>query len=208
MSSESPGWVHAATARKHRRSDPHQERELVERLRPGLRAVLRRRMPDGLLVEDLLQEALFLIVDHWRQGEISDPPQQILFAHATAIHLASNALRSEERRLRLISDYGHLPRAVEAPSPETELLRLDLLATVRNAVQSMPNARDRELLLRYYVQEHSKPAICADLGLDPRHFDRVLHRARARLREIVMRITVSGETYVALTTLLSQRDSG
>lgn len=206
MESDSPGAGFSLHARKPRRTDPVRERELVERLRPGLRAILRRRMPDSLLVEDLLQEGLMLIVEHWRQGEINDPPQQILFAHATAVHLASNALRSEDRRLRLMSDFTHQPQALLAPGPEATLLHRDVLNAVRAAVQALSNPRDRELLLRYYVHEQPKGEICSELRLDARHFDRVLHRARARLRELVSRSTVSGETFDALATFMSHRD--
>lgn len=163
-------------------------------------------MPDSLLVDDLLQEGLMLVVEHWRQGEISDPPQQILFAHATAVHLASNALRSEDRRLRLMSDFTRQPQALAAPGPEARLLHRDVLNAIRAAVQALTNPRDRQLLLRYYVHEQPKGEICSELKLDARHFDRVLHRARARLREIVSRSTLSGETFDALATFISHRD--
>lgn len=206
MDSEYPEAGYHPQASKPRRSDPDQERELVERLRPGLRAILRKRMPDSLLVEDLLQEGLMLIVENWRLGEISDFPQQILFAHATAVHLASNALRSEDRRLRLMSDFTQQPQSLLAPSPETGLLREDVLMVVRAAVRALGTTRDRELLLRYYVHEQSKAEICEALDLEVRHFDRVLHRARGRLRELVSRATVSGETFDALATFISHRD--
>lgn len=206
MSSDSKECPTTAPSLKPRRSDARLERELVERLTPGLRAMLRKRIPDGLITEDLVQEALVLIVDHWRQGEINDLPQQILFSHATAVHLASNALRTEERRLRLIADYTRLPHADSAPGPEVSMMRKDLLDAIRDAVQSLPNARDRIILLRYYVGEESKASICQDLALDPRHFDRVLHRARTRLRELVSRDALSGETSTARMTLMKQRD--
>lgn len=69
MDSEYPEAGYHPQASKPRRSDPDQERALVERLRPGLRAILRKRMPDSLLVEDLLQEGLMLIVENWRLGK-------------------------------------------------------------------------------------------------------------------------------------------
>ena len=38
---------------------------------------------------------------------------------------------------------------------------------------------------RYYVLGHDKEQLCRDFSLGVEHFDRVLHRARSRLRELV-----------------------
>ena len=43
--------------------------------------------------------------------------------------------------------------------------------------------RDRQILLRFYMQEQTKDEICDALLLDKDHFDRVISRARKRLRE-------------------------
>ena len=39
--------------------------------------------------------------------------------------------------------------------------------------------------MRFYLQEEEKDAICRDLGLEADQFDKVLHRARARLKELL-----------------------
>ena len=51
--------------------------------------------------------------------------------------------------------------------------------------RSCPRARDREILVRFYLQEEEKDAICRDLALEADQFDKVLHRARARLKELL-----------------------
>jgi RNA polymerase sigma-70 factor (ECF subfamily) len=43
------------------------------------------------------------------------------------------------------------------------------------------------VLFRFYVVEDDKDRICADLGLTSLHFNRVLHRARERYRELYER---------------------
>jgi RNA polymerase sigma-70 factor (ECF subfamily) len=51
----------------------------------------------------------------------------------------------------------------------------------------MPTARDRDLLVRFYLNDESKEDICASLDLTDEHFNRVLFRARNRFRELLER---------------------
>ena len=45
--------------------------------------------------------------------------------------------------------------------------------------------RDREILRRYYLSDDDKQRICQDLQLTSAHFDRVLFRAKQRMRELI-----------------------
>jgi RNA polymerase sigma-70 factor (ECF subfamily) len=51
-------------------------------------------------------------------------------------------------------------------------------------IDELPTDRDRQLLFRFYIAEDDKERICADLGLTSLHFNRVLHRARERYKEL------------------------
>ena len=50
---------------------------------------------------------------------------------------------------------------------------------------SWRNERDREILLRFYIAEEDKDRIAADYGLSSLQFNRVLHRARQRYKELL-----------------------
>ncbi|WP_457819827.1 hypothetical protein, partial [Staphylococcus aureus] len=41
------------------------------------------------------------------------------------------------------------------------------------------------ILVRFYLDEEDKNRICSDLGLSPLQFDKILHRARGRLRKLL-----------------------
>jgi hypothetical protein len=41
--------------------------------------------------------------------------------------------------------------------------------------------------MRFYLDGTDKQQLCHELGLSPKHFDRVLMRARSRLRTIIER---------------------
>jgi hypothetical protein len=49
----------------------------------------------------------------------------------------------------------------------------------------MPVARDREVLVRFYLDDQDREKICRELGLSEEHFNRVIFRARNRFRELV-----------------------
>jgi RNA polymerase sigma-70 factor (ECF subfamily) len=45
-------------------------------------------------------------------------------------------------------------------------------------LDEMPAARDRELLLRFYLNDEEKEQICQELHLSHEHFNRVIFRAQ------------------------------
>lgn len=183
-----------------RRNDPAQEAEIHARLLPGLRILLRHRLGANAAVDDLVQETMIVVLQHWRSGEIAESVQLIAFARATAVNLVANLRRAERRRDYLSMEIAHEEIQL-APSPESLIVDAEVAAAVRAAVAELPNMRDRQLLWRYYVQDQSKVDICRVLALDVRRFDKVLHRARSRLREHMLRNLQSGGTTAALGTL-------
>ncbi|MFP5285501.1 MAG: hypothetical protein ACLGI9_07170, partial [Thermoanaerobaculia bacterium] len=70
-----------------------------------------------------------------------------------------------------------------------QILDRENAATVRRVLHELNNARDRELLLRFYIAEEDKDRISADYGLTGLQFNRVLHRARQRYRELFLERT-------------------
>jgi RNA polymerase sigma-70 factor (ECF subfamily) len=62
----------------------------------------------------------------------------------------------------------------------------ELLAKcVRTLMTHLPMARDREVLLRFYINEEPKESICRSLDLSDLQFNQVLWRARQRFGEIL-----------------------
>jgi len=103
--------------------------------------------------------------------------------------VAMNLLRNRRRMVAERADrhvdsevLGHLPADTDATD---RWLEKKIAARVKRILQELSSPRDREILVRFYLQEEEKAAICRDLGLESDHFDKVLHRARARLKELL-----------------------
>jgi hypothetical protein len=52
-------------------------------------------------------------------------------------------------------------------------------------LDEMPAARDREVLVRFYLNDEEKDRICQELHLSHEHFNRVIFRARNRFRALL-----------------------
>lgn len=57
----------------------------------------------------------------------------------------------------------------------------------RLMLEELPTPRDRDLLVRFYLNDESKDDVCAALGLSDEHFNRVIFRARNRFRALLER---------------------
>ena len=167
------------------------ESRMLEALRPGVLSVLRygafSRWVDP---EDLSQETLRIVVERVRSDSIDDPRKLFAFAAATARNLALNSARKMLRQQTVVDSDLIDELAQNLEMEPTDLSESDdrhLAQAVAALLDELPTERDRQLLMRFYLDGVDKQALCEELGLSLKHFDRVLMRARARLRTIIER---------------------
>jgi RNA polymerase sigma factor (sigma-70 family) len=171
--------------------DRQAESRMLIALRPGVLAVLRfgafHRWVDA---EDLTQETLHIVVERVRARTIDDPRKVFAFAAATARNLALNAARKVLRQQTVVDSELVDELAQNMEMEQSELSEQDdrqLAEAVAALLDELPTERDRRLLMRFYLDGTDKQQLCQELGLSPKHFDRVLMRARSRLRTIIER---------------------
>jgi RNA polymerase sigma factor (sigma-70 family) len=171
--------------------DRRAESHMLQALRPGVLAVLRygafHRWVDA---EDLTQETLHIVVERVRARTIDDPRKVFAFAAATARNLALNAARKVLRQQTVVDSELIDELAQNLEMEQNDLSDADdrqLAEAVLSLLDELPTERDRQLLVRFYLEGVDKRQLCRELGLSPKHFDRVLMRARSRLRTIIER---------------------
>lgn len=163
------------------------EGALVERYRRGILYLLRHLGALPELADDLQQETFRIVLERLRQEGLADPAGLSAFLRGTARNLLIAERRKTARR-QTWTDSGELALAVApAPSQLQTVLLEEEAEIVRRLIAELPTDRDRQLLLRFYVAEEDKDKLCADLGLDSLHFNRVLFRARQRFKELLER---------------------
>ncbi len=170
-----------ALVRRIRSGDRQAEEELVGRYSLGLEVMLAHLTGNSSLADDIHQETFALVLTKLRGGELRQPEALPGFVRSIARNLFIADRRKEAR-------YGSLDSEPDRPSVEASQLR-QLLAEeeakrVRQLLGELRVRRDREILMRYYLTGDSKDRICRELEVDPGLFNRVLYRARQRLREL------------------------
>lgn len=133
-------------------------------------------------VEDAIQEAMIsLIAILRRDGLINYSAASTYFVNSVKYQLWQHA-----RNASKYSEFNEQSNllATEPDCFEKVKLQRELTMVVK-AIEKLKHERDRQILLRRFIQSQSIEQICRDFSLERNHFYRVLYRARHRLSQLV-----------------------
>jgi RNA polymerase sigma factor (sigma-70 family) len=178
--------VGAELARRVLAGDVAAEDQLVRHYQRGVLMILRRAMRDDELARDLCQDTFVIVLKRLRAAPLDDPTRVGGFIMQTARNLAIGEHRRGARRRTdtdsvAIDEAADLQQAHAAQQSEAE----SSANAVRKLLTELKSERDRIAIVRYYLDEDSREAICAQLGMTELQFNVVLFRARERLRQIL-----------------------
>lgn len=151
----------------------------------GLRLLIIRRTRDPQVAADLLSEAICITWEKWQAHEIERPEQIAGYIFKVAVNLLRNLRRTMAERPEARADSSQLDALAAEDQSRDGWIEQQMAARVKRIIQGMSTQRDRAILTRFYLEEEDKESICRDLGLDSLQFDKVLHRARGRLRGLL-----------------------
>jgi RNA polymerase sigma-70 factor, ECF subfamily len=173
-------------SRRIREGDVSAESELIRQFEPGLRVLLRRRTGgDHGLLQDLVQETLLVVIQRLRGDGLEDPDKLAAFAAQTARNLAIASLRKTERQKTDIDSAATERNPDTSRAVETIVEDVEAAMAVRALLRELPQARDRLMLKRFYLEDHDKDIICQEMQLSEAAFNQALSRARRRFRQIL-----------------------
>ena len=176
--------------------DSRAEAEIVQRYSRGLRFLLRRKSRDQDLVEDFLQETWVVALAKLRAEALEEPGRLAGYLCGIANNLVrSDARRVNRQRTTVDSEIIDLIPD-ESDNPFRQFTRAEVAGHVKGLLAELGQERDRDILHSFYVREEDKDSICARLGVDGTHFNRVLHRARNRLKDVAQRQALRGRMHV------------
>ena len=166
--------------------DVSAETELFDRYASSIHFFLGRRYRDPMLIEDVLQETFYRVIKRLRKDGLDDPEALPGFVRQTALNVAREHIRQDGKYESAIGQ----DQVIDLPAYEKDPLDLvtekELKRIVREVLDELPVKRDRTILIRFYYENVDKPVICRELELDTDYFDKVIHRARNRLRQKIM----------------------
>ncbi len=151
----------------------------------GLRLLILRRVGDAQVAADLLSEAICITWEKWQANQIERPDQIAGYIFQVAVNLLRNHRRSIGNDSRRHVDSRQLDEIPDEEVSRDKWMEQEIADKVKQVIRSMNTLRDRDILTRFYLQEEDKQSICRDLELNASQFDKVLHRARGRLRKLL-----------------------
>jgi RNA polymerase sigma-70 factor (ECF subfamily) len=159
--------------------------QLIAKEYVGLRLLIARRAGDHQVAADMLNDALCMAWEKWCAGQIQRPEQIAGYVFQVAINLLHNHRRSVADRPDRRADVEHIDQFHVTADATDQQIEEGIAARVRHFIHGMSSLRDRTVLVRFYLNEEEKDSICADMGVSPLQFDKILHRARRRLRQLL-----------------------
>jgi RNA polymerase sigma-70 factor, ECF subfamily len=166
--------------------DRRAEERLVEVYGRGIAILLDRHTNGRPEAEDLFQDTFRLVLEKLRSGELREPSRLPGFIAQIARSLAIEHYRKATRRKTEPDSDALAEVPASSSGPLSDLLTRERADLVRRVIQDLGTSRDRDILLRFYIAEEDKERISQDFGLSSLQFNRVLHRARERYREIYL----------------------
>lgn len=157
--------------------------ELYRLFSRGIRYSLCRQLgPQDL--DDRLHDVFLIIAQAIRRGELRDPERLMGYVRTVvrrqvAAHIDEAA---EKRRQYVEADYGLAVRD-GCSNPEQAAIERQH-EELAWAVLKGVGRRDREILVRFYLQEQTAEEICRDMDLTETQFRLMKSRAKARFGEL------------------------
>ncbi len=163
--------------------DKQAENEMVERYGRGLLFALKHRSKNKSLAEDVAQETWRIVLEKVRAGKLKDSTKLAAYIIQTGKYQLIMKYRSV-KNINTTSDVDLSQTADPAQQPLQLIERHNITLVVRKLVSELKTPRDKEIIMRFYLNEEKKQHICKDFGLSELHFNRVLFRARQRFKQI------------------------
>ena len=137
--------------------------------------------------DDLFHDTVIDLIEQIQRGALRDPERLAGYARTIAVRKvhAQIAANISSRESTSIEEHEFRLRD-HTPDPESNSIRSEEIAIMRRILDCLP-WRDREVLIRFYLHEHSAERIQRDLNLTETQFRLIKSRAKARYHDLCRR---------------------
>lgn len=160
------------------------ETEFVETFSNSILLLLINKTQNHDIAKDCCQQALLITLIKIRDGGIAKPESLLSFLRHTATNVANTHFRKERRYTSLNEEFLSAPvRNGDNAAQDRDCKTIRLI--LNDTLDLLSVERDREILTRFYLRDEDKSIIRGDMEISAAHFDRVLYRAKSRLRDVL-----------------------
>jgi len=147
----------------------------------GLKIILLRMTRDPDLANDLSQDVLENVLSAIKERRIRSVQALPAYLHACA----KNMVIANARRAGRIVLNNELDLIDSDNTPLDNFEKAELASMAQRVLAELPSERDHALIHGFYIEGKSKQALMQAWQLESDHFDKVLSRARLRMRELM-----------------------
>jgi len=162
-----------------RRGDRPMEAVFFQRYYAGVKRHLARYIHNTSHAEDIAHDALLTVLLRLRNKSIEQPQFLDRFVYQTAKFSYYSWLRRPANQPGLFEPLAEHQNPMDT---EQQFLRAEQRRLLLVLIGTLRVERDREILRRAYIHDETKLATCEALALTKSHFDRIIFRARERLK--------------------------
>jgi RNA polymerase sigma-70 factor, ECF subfamily len=176
-----PSWGHVVDRIRH--GDPTGMEELYRVFSKGVRFFLYRQLgPHDL--DDKVHDVFLIVTQSIRNGDLREPDRLMGYVRTVVRRQVAAHIESAVQNRRNHTDLeGGVVLSARGPDPEKgaiERQNEELAMRVLNSI----GKRDREVLVRFYLQEQTPDQICDAMRLTETQFRLIKSRAKARFGEL------------------------
>lgn len=163
--------------------DPAGMEELYAVFSKGIRFYLCRQLgPQDL--DDRLHDVFLIITQAIRRGELREPERlmgyvRTIVRRQVAAHI-DIAVQARRNQTEIDTELNLSDRE---PNPESQAIQHENNELAMRILRSIPK-RDREVLVRFYLEEQPAQQICTAMNLTETQFRLIKSRAKARFGEL------------------------
>ena len=182
LSGEDEQW--SVLVQRIRQGEKEAVEELYRYFYGGIRLFLCRHLGPQEL-EDKVHDTFVIVLTAIRRGEVRNPARLTAFVRTVVRRQVASHIGGviHERRDCVDAESGAEQLIDDRQTPEQRVISAEQLAIMRELLDQV-DARDRELLVRFYIQEHRVEDICADLNLSCNQFRLLKSRAKVKFGEL------------------------
>jgi RNA polymerase sigma-70 factor, ECF subfamily len=149
----------------------------------GIRYYLCRQLGPQEL-EDKVHDTFLIVVNAIKRGDLREPERLMGFVRTVVRRQVAayieNAVHTRREQADLESGVTVADRT---QNPEQEAIGKQRAELMKSALDAL-SKRDREILVRFYLQEQSQDQICREMSLTETQFRLLKSRAKAKFGEI------------------------
>ena len=157
--------------------------ELYRVFSKGIRFYLCRQLgPQDL--DDKVHDIFMIITQSIQRGELREPDRLMGYVRTIVRRQVAAHIDGVVQARRNQTDIDSGPAISDhTPSPEKRLIERQNVELAKRILNSL-HKRDREVLIRFYLEEQTADQICRDMNLTETQFRLIKSRAKARFGEL------------------------